>query len=137
MEERKPRIMIVEDDRFVMDIYHTKLTMEGFDVIDAVNGQECLDKLRAEKELPDMVLLDIVMPVLGGLEALVELREEERFKKLPVILLTNLNQKAETDKGIELGATDFLIKSHLTPSEVFAKIKGFLEKEKEKKNEDR
>ena len=122
MEEQKKKIMIIEDDYFVMDIYHTKLTQSGFDVISANNGLDALKKLQEEKQIPDLILLDIIMPYLGGLEVLERIKADEQLKSIPVILLTNLSQKAEIDKGLGLGAKDYLIKSHFTPSEVLEKI---------------
>ena len=123
---QKKKIMIVEDDVFVMDIYHTKLTQEGFEVISATNGMDGLKKLKAEKELPDLMLLDILMPYMDGLEMLAEVKKDDRLKDIPVILLTNLSQKVDVEKGMGLGANDFLIKSHFTPSEVLEKIKSQL-----------
>jgi CheY-like chemotaxis protein len=120
-EEKKPTIMIVEDDSFVMDIYKTKLSQEGFSVVEAENGTEALKKLKTTK--PDLMLLDIIMPYMDGLEVLKKMKENEDTKNIPVILLTNLSQKEEVDKGMSLGAKDYLIKSHFTPSEVLEKIK--------------
>lgn len=125
-QNNKRKIMIVEDDSFVMDIYQTKLTQSGFDVILAVNGLEAIKKLEKEKELPDLMLLDIIMPYMDGLEFLKKIKEDERFKEIPVILLTNLSQKEEIDEGMGLGAVDYLIKSHFTPSEVLEKINNYL-----------
>ncbi len=126
MEEKKKLIMIIEDDYFVMDIYHTKLTQSGFDVVGANNGLDALKKLQEEKQIPDLILLDIIMPYLGGLEVLERIRGNEQLKNIPVILLTNLSQKAEIDRGLDLGAKDYLIKSHFTPSEVLKKINSLL-----------
>jgi DNA-binding response OmpR family regulator len=120
------KIMIVEDDAFVMDIYQTKLSQEGFEVIGAINGLEAVKKLKGREVEPDIILLDIVMPYMDGLEVLKEIRDDEELRKIPVILLTNLSQKEEIDKGIELGAKDYLIKSHFTPSEVLAKVNMLL-----------
>jgi len=128
MAESKKKVMIIEDDYFVLDIYHTKLVQEGFDVLDAKDGKDGLEKLQAEEKLPDLILLDIVMPNMGGLEVLELIKKEERLKNIPVVLLTNLSQKMEIDKGLELGANDYLIKSHFTPSEVLEKINSVLNK---------
>ena len=125
-QNNKKKIMIVEDDSFVMDIYQTKLTQSGFDVILAVNGLEAIKKLEKEKNLPDLMLLDIKLPYMDGLEFLKKIKEDKRFKKIPVILLTNLSQKEEINEGMGLGAVDYLIKSHFTPSEVLEKINNYL-----------
>ena len=122
--EDKKKIMVVEDDVFVMDIYHTKLEQEGFQVIEAANGLEAIKKL--EEVIPDVMLLDILMPYMDGLEVLEKIKADDRFKNIPVVLLTNLSQKEEVNKGLKLGANDYLIKSHFTPSEVLDKIKNFL-----------
>jgi len=127
MGNSKKKIMIIEDDYFVMDIYHTKLTQAGFEVIGAKDGLEALKKLQEEKQIPDLILLDIIMPYLGGLEVLEKIKKDEQLKEIPVILLTNLSQKAEIDRGMGLGAKDYLIKSHFTPSEVLEKINGILD----------
>ena len=116
--------MIVEDDSFVLDIYQTKLSQEGYQVIEARDGAEALEKL--EKEKPDLILLDIIMPRMDGLEVLKKLKSRSDFKNIPVILLTNLSQKEEINFGLGLGANDYLIKSHFTPTEVLEKIKIYL-----------
>lgn len=125
MENNKKRVMIVEDDSFVTDIYQMKISKEGFDVITAADGLEAIKKLE-EGVSPDLILLDIVMPNMNGLEFLKKIKENEKFNKIPVILLTNLSQKEEIQKGFDLGVNDYLIKSHFTPSEVMEKVNKFL-----------
>jgi two-component system, cell cycle sensor histidine kinase and response regulator CckA len=117
-------IMIVEDDSFVLDIYQTKLRQEGFEIVSAVNGVDAMKKLETAK--PDLILLDILMPYMDGLEVLERIKERPELKEIPIILLTNLSQKEEIDKGMGLGAKDYLIKSHFTPSEVLEKIMIYL-----------
>jgi len=125
MKEKK-NILLVEDDAFVCDIYQTKLEQEGYKLILANNGLEAMKKL--EEGIPDLILLDIVMPYMDGLEVLKKLKAEEKWKKIPVIILTNLSQKEEVEEGLGIGADDYLIKSHFTPSEVVEKVKSMLEK---------
>ncbi len=126
MAESKKTIMIVEDDAFVVDIYRKKLQEENFDIIVASNGMEALEKLQKDNIVPDLILLDIVMPQMNGLDFMRKLREDEKMAKIPVILLTNMSQKEDVDTGLELGAKDYLIKSHFTPGEVLSKIKSVL-----------
>ena len=126
--ETSKKILIVEDDSFVLDIYQTKLSQEGYTVIEARNGVEGMKKL--EKEKPDLILLDIVMPYMDGIEVLKKRKENDDLKKIPVILLTNLSQKEEINVGLGLGANDYLIKSHFTPSEVMEKIRIYLSGDK-------
>jgi len=126
MPNDKKTIMIVEDDSFVMDVYETKLAKEGFNLITAVDGAQAIEKLKKEKTQPDLILLDIVMPYMDGLAVLKKIRENESWKFIPVILLTNLSQKEKIQEGFELGAKDYIIKSHFTPSEVMEKINKYL-----------
>lgn len=125
------KILVVDDDSFVTDIYQTKLSQEGFEVAVASDGAEAMKKLEDAKEgKPDLILLDIVMPYIDGLEVLKKMRSNEKLKDVPVILLTNLSQKKEVDEGLKLGAQDYLIKSHFTPSEVLEKINNYVNKNK-------
>ena len=127
MNEVKKTILIVEDDSFVMDIYETKVLKEGFGVVKAVNGVEAMEKLEKDPA-PDLILLDIVMPYMSGLEVLKKLKKDAKLSKIPVVLLTNLSQKEEIQEGFDLGAQDYLIKSHFTPTEVMEKINKYLNK---------
>jgi DNA-binding response OmpR family regulator len=117
----KKTILLVEDDVFVSDIYHTKLSQEGYDLMIAENGLEALKKI--EDKEPDLILLDIVMPYMDGIEVLKKLKANDAWKNIPVIILTNLSQKEEVEEGLKMGANDYLIKSHFTPSEVVSKVK--------------
>lgn len=122
--KRAPAILLVEDDEFLAELYATKLTLEGFLVHVAADGRKGL-KL-AHEQRPDLVLLDIILPKLDGFEVLRELKANPQTKAIPVILLTNLSQRGEVQKGLNLGAVDYLIKAHFMPSEVVAKIKAVL-----------
>ena len=123
---KKKKILLVEDDVFVCDVYQTKLNQEKFEVILAENGIKAIEKLK--KDVPDLVLLDIVMPYMDGREVLEKMKADDRLKDIPIIILTNLSQKDEVEELMEKGADDYLIKSHFTPSEVSRKIKNLLEK---------
>lgn len=118
------QILLVEDDPFLIDIYTTRLKEAGFAVVVALDGQEALNKIKKEK--PDLVLLDIVLPQIDGWEILREIKSDQNLKDLPVIILSNLGQKEEVEKGVTLGASRYLIKAHYTPSEVVAEIKKIL-----------
>ena len=117
-------ILLVEDDPFLADIYTTKLKEEGFSVDVALDGEECLRKI--EKNTPDLLLLDLVLPQVDGWEVLSAVRRQERFKDLKVVILSNLGQKEEVEKGLKLGAAKYFIKAHYTPSEVVKEIKEIL-----------
>lgn len=122
----KKTILLVEDDAFVSDIYQTRLEQEGYKMTLAENGIEAMKRI--EEEVPDLILLDIIMPYMDGIEVLKKLKANDAWKKIPVIILTNLSQKEEVEEGLELGADDYLIKSHFTPSEVVEKVKTHLKK---------
>ena len=120
----KKYILLVEDDEFLAELYATKLTLEGFEVGLANDGEKGLKMVKART--PDLVLLDIILPKMDGFEVLKNMKEDKKYKDLPVILLTNLSQKDEVAKGLDLGAADYLIKAHFMPSEVIKKIRKFL-----------
>ena len=119
-------IVLVEDDTFLANIYKTKFEMEGFKVIVAENGVDGLEEVKKRK--PDIVLLDILLPKMDGFAVLKHIKEDESIKHIPVILLTNLGQKDDVEKGLELGAVDYLIKAHFKPSETVDKVKKALAK---------
>jgi len=115
------KILIVEDDNFLLNMYADKFKAENFEVFVADNGASGL-KLTKEK-MPDIILLDIMFPKMSGFEVLEKLKIDSKVKNIPVILLTNLSQKEEVKKGLDLGARDFLIKAHFMPNEVVDKVK--------------
>jgi len=125
MSEKK-KILLVEDDAFISSIYQTKLEQEGFEVLMAENGVEALEVLG--KVIPDLMLLDIIMPYMDGMEVLKNVKMEERWKKIPIILLTNLSEKEKIEEALEIGANDYLLKSHFTPSEVIERVNSLLKK---------
>ena len=117
----KKLILLVEDDEFLAELYATKLNLEGFEVNLAGDGEKGLKMVKEKK--PDLVLLDIVLPKMDGFEVLKKIKASSQVKDVPVILLTNLSQKDEVKRGLDLGADDYLIKAHFMPSEVVKKIK--------------
>jgi len=120
-KDGKTKILLVEDDPFLSSMYSTKFELENFAVLAAEDGEKGLKLALAER--PDIILLDILMPKMNGFEVLEKLKENKETDSIPVILLTNLNQKDEIEKGLSLGANDYLIKAHFMPSEVVDKIK--------------
>ena len=105
-------------------MYATKFELEGFEVVRASDGQEGIKMVREQK--PDLVLLDIVMPKVDGFEVLTELRKSPDISNIPVILLTNLGQRSDIEKGLSLGARDYIVKASYTPAQVVAKVKQHL-----------
>jgi CheY-like chemotaxis protein len=116
------KILLVEDDAILVEMYQAKFELEGHDVRVATNGEECLAVLKEFR--PELILLDILMPKLNGFHVLKEIKKQPEMRQIPVILLTNLGQ-AEVDMNQELakalGVNDYLIKSHHTPDEVVQK----------------
>lgn len=121
------KILIIEDDPFISEMYAVKLNQAGFQTELAADGQTGLAKIKTGK--PDLILLDIVLPKLDGFEILKKIKADPGLKNLPVLLLTNLGQKAEVEKGLALGADEYIIKAHFTPTAVVAKIKELLAKQ--------
>jgi len=117
-------ILLIEDDPFLIDIYTTKLKESGFKVEVATNGEEGI--IKAQETKPNLIVLDIVLPQIDGWEILKEIKANPNLKKIPVVILSNLGQKSEVEKGIKLGAAKYLIKAHFTPSEVIEEIKKVL-----------
>jgi len=124
MVKDKIKIFLIEDDSFLLSMYATKFEIENFKVIMAEDGDKGVRL--AAKEMPDIILLDILLPKMDGFEVLGEIKANPKIAKIPVILLTNLSQKDEIDKGLKMGAVDYLIKAHFMPSEVVDKIKKLL-----------
>ena len=125
MAEANKNVFLIDDDPFILDMYTLKFKEHGFGVDSARNGKEALEKLKTLK--PDCILLDIVMPEMDGFEVLRELKKGKKGGLPKVILLTNLGQKEDAEKGMEFGADDYVIKAHFTPSEVVEKVKQVLQ----------
>jgi len=124
MPDKQVKVLIVDDDAFLSGIYATKLELDGFLVVTARDGEEGLKAAMREK--PDLILLDVLMPKLDGFEVLKRLKADAETKPIPVIMLTNLGQKEDIEKGISDGAVDYLIKAHFVPAEAVEKIKKVL-----------
>ncbi len=117
-------ILLVEDDPFLIEVYSTKFKEEDFEVRVAKDGNECFEKIEEKK--PDLILLDIVLPSLSGWEILRKLKNEDKLDDLNIVILSNLGQKEEVEKGMNLGAAKYLIKAHHTPTEVVREVKKIL-----------
>ncbi|MDP3764290.1 MAG: response regulator [bacterium] len=118
------KILLVEDDPFLLDMYSTKFKEVGFDVVVAQDGEMGLAK--AKEIMPELILLDIVLPKKDGFEVLKILKSDPVMAKIPVVMLTNLGLDSDVKRGLELGAQSYIIKAHFTPTEVVAKVKDIL-----------
>ena len=121
-------ILLVEDDPFLVDIYSTKLKEAGFSVQVAIDGKEVLKKMKEKGNIPDLLLLDIVLPNFNGWEILRKIERDDELKTLKVVILSNLGEKQEIEKVLKLGAARYLVKAHYTPSEVVEEVKKILNK---------
>jgi len=117
-------ILIIEDDKFLRELIARKLLEEDYEVSEAVDGEEGIKKVIEEK--PDLVLLDLILPGIDGFEVLSQMKKESTLASIPVIILSNLGQKDDVEKGLKMGAVDYLIKAHFTPGEIIDKIKAAL-----------
>lgn len=118
------KILFVEDDPLIVKIYTTRLTADGHQVLSADNGET--GEQIAEKEIPDLIVLDIMMPRIDGFGVLEKLRQNDRLKQTPILVYSNLAQEDEMTRAKSLGATEFIIKANLSPTEMVAKIKQYL-----------
>ena len=117
----KKKILLVEDDEFILDLYSTKFSLEDFEVLKAKDGVEGLELFKKDK--PDFVLLDIKMPKMDGWEVLKEIRKQD--KKIPVIIFTNVGKEDLEENQPDL-ANDYLVKSFFTPEEVVSRVRKIL-----------
>lgn len=118
------KILIVEDDKFLRELIAQKLIKEGYDIGEAVDGEKGLKSIKEEK--PDLILLDLILPGIDGFEVLAKMKEDPIMAQIPVIILSNLGQKDDIERGLKMGANDYLIKAHFTPGEIIDKIKAVL-----------
>ncbi len=118
------KILIIEDEKFLRNLVKRKLSVEGFVVVESIDGEEGLKKVKEEK--PDLILLDLVLPEIDGFEVLTRIKKDPSTSLIPVVILSNLGQKEEIQKGLALGAVDFLVKAYFTPDQILEKIKRVL-----------
>lgn len=118
------KILIVEDDKYLRELLSQKLLKENYDVLDAGDGEEGVRLAKEGK--PDLILLDLILPGIDGFEVLSRIKESPDTSSIPVIILSNLGQKDDIEKGLKMGAIDYLIKAHSMPAEIVEKIRGIL-----------
>jgi DNA-binding response OmpR family regulator len=118
------KILLIEDDPFLVDIYSTRLKDSGLSVEVATDGQTGLRKLKENKF--DLLVLDIVLPHINGWQILREIEKDERLQNLKIFVFSNLGQKDEVKKGLKMGVIKYFIKAHFTPKEIVEEIKKAL-----------
>lgn len=122
--DKKILLIIVEDDNMFRDLMTMKLNLENFQVVEAADGEEGIKKIKEEK--PDLVLLDVMLPGVDGFGVLDAIRKDPSLSKIKVFFLSNFDTKEDIEKGMKLGATDYLIKSQNTPADIIEKVKEAL-----------
>lgn len=124
-ELNKTKILIVDDDNFLLDMYALKFTESGFEVIPSSGGEDALDKIRGGLE-PDIMLLDVVMPKIDGFELMQTLNKEKLCMNATKVVLSNRGQPSDIEAGNTLGAAGYIVKASATPSEVVSKVKDIV-----------
>lgn len=120
------KIIIAEDEPVLIEMYKLYFERAGYEVLKAGNGRECIDFVKKEK--PNIILLDILMPKLDGWEVLKQLKADPETKQVPILVFSNLGQTQEIQKGLDLGADDYVIKSNMTPKELLEKVEKMIKK---------
>ena len=125
--ENQKTILLVEDDQILVKMYTRKFEKEGFKVLSAFDGEGGLSTLTGASPKPNIILLDVMLPKINGFELLEKIKADPASKDIPVILLTNLGGgEADREKGMKLGAVDYLVKSDMTPTQIVEKVKGVI-----------
>lgn len=127
MEGDKRKILIVDDDTFLLDMYTFKFSQHNFEVYTASGGLQVIEKLKDGLK-PDIILMDIIMPEMDGFEMLEKINKDNLSPNSTKIILSNKNQQADIDKGNSLGASGYIVKANSTPAEVIEQVVGILSK---------
>ena len=123
--DEKNKILLIEDDPMIVRMYQRKFEKEGFQVTLAFNGEEGIEALKKEK--PDIILLDIMMPKMNGIETLKAVKADPNLKDIPIVMLTNLGDRPEdVERCKELGAIDYWVKANISLKDVVEKIKKII-----------
>ena len=119
------KILLAEDDIQLVDMYSRKFELDGFETVVAEDGQKAIDSLK-DGFVPDVAILDVMMPMVNGLEVLKYIKEDTKLQDMIVVMLTNLSDEKTAETIYELGATEYLVKAEFTPLEVSNKIKELI-----------
>lgn len=118
------KILIIEDEKFLLEMYQSRFEKEDYQVLAAMSGRVGLEL--AQKEKPDLIILDILMPGMDGYEVIKKLKKDSQTEKIPILVFSNLGQQEEINQGLKLGADDYVVKTDLTPSELINKVERML-----------
>ena len=125
MPNIKYKVLLVDDDAFLLDMYALKFKEEDFSVEISSGAADALDKIRAGA-IYDIILLDIIMPTMDGFDFLDSVKKEKLISETKIIVLSNLGQSEDIDRALALGATDYVVKAYFTPTEIVKKVKTLL-----------
>ena len=125
METRKKKILIVDDDHFLVNMYSIKFSGSGFEVTTSLDGQDTLNKLK-DGLVPDVLMLDMIMPGMDGLEILTQIRKEKLIPQAKIIVLSNQSQESDMQRAKDLGISGYIVKATTIPSEVVAEVQRVL-----------
>jgi DNA-binding response OmpR family regulator len=123
MINNKPTVLLIEDDPFLSSVLRLKLEKESFKVVRAADGDEALNFLSEQGVKPDLILLDLILPKKNGFEVLETIRQDPLLEKLPVIIISNLGQPSDIERGKALGIIDYFVKARLSVEELVNKVK--------------
>lgn len=122
------KILLVEDDPFLSSLLKNRLVKEKVEVVNAKDGQEALDTLKTFK--PDLILLDLILPKKSGFEVMEGIRQDPQLQNAPIIIISNLGQPEDIQKGQDLGAIEYFIKAKTSIDDLVGNILGFLTTQK-------
>lgn len=128
-DNSKPTVFLIDDDKFLLDMYSVKFKASGFNVRTATGPNDALTKLK-EGEIPSVIILDIIMPNMDGLELLGQIRKEKLAENVPIVMLTNESDPSKIEQAKSLGVQGYIVKATSIPSEVVEKVSNILKKDK-------
>ena len=126
MAGQKRKIIIVDDDSFLLDMYALKFSQNGFEVYTCVGGAQVIEKLKGGLQ-PDIILMDVIMPDMDGFEMLEKINQENLSPNSVKLILSNRSEQADMDRGNALGASGYIVKANSTPAEVIEQVTAILE----------
>ena len=118
------KILLIEDDPFLGSLLGNRLKKEGFDLVVAKSGNEAMKALKANT--PDIILLDIILPGKSGFEVLEDMKTDPQIPKVPVVIISNLGQESDIERGKELGAVEYIVKARVSIDDLVKKVKDYL-----------
>jgi len=124
-DDKKHKILIVDDDKFLLDMYATKFTQSGFEVMAAMGSADAVEKLK-NGFVPDVILTDVLMPSMDGFEFVETVKKDKLAENSKIVILSNKGEKPDIDKGVALGVAGYIIKASSIPSEVVEEVNKIL-----------